>query len=321
MRGRTRNPKSGIWNPRLARATLPLAGLVFCAGLPAAAPAQNATLALAELVEIRDAQLQCLTLGNFYTTIENLNDNFNDDSFLEFDYINDGGGAWIVPPATALPVRQFLPEGFLGTPNTWQGPFLNYQPSRISGPDGDYEEGTLLDLNGALPEQPYYMYTPLGLLDPEAAGGLSLRYYGDAFDQYAVVSHGPDGQAQTPDDLVVSFGTAPTVATVSSARFRAPDTRRRAGPAALQSDWELRIRGYNLGSEATGSAAVLADGVPLAGASAQEWTATQVVLLVPETALEDGDLVAIRTPGGTETRSVAVVVEQEPTAAPQWVLY
>jgi hypothetical protein len=177
----------------------------------------------------------------FFTTIENLDDLVTETETNLFDWINYGGGTKVIDIRTGT----FQPdlEDLLDLPNRWQGNYIaGYHPTRISIDGAGYDPGTPLDFWGT----PYLLFSPLGLLKPETMS-VTLEYYGDTFDRYAIVSLGMDRE-MSEDDVIRLFGTAPTRAALSSVSLSSTPT----------SGTLLLVKGYNFGSEET--AAVMING-------------------------------------------------------------
>lgn len=239
---------------------------------------------------------------NDFTTIENLDDSFSTTVNPEYQRINDGGGALQINPTTGLVRREFLVQGsFAGPPYLTRSSGNEYE-----GSNGDYDEGTPLDLW----LNPYYFYTPLGLVEP-TTGDLSLRYYGDDFDLYTIVSHGPDGQPGGGDDLFEQIAITVTATTVSSAKA-SPQTSRVGLP------WTVAIKGYNLGAS-QGSGRVLVDGK--AGAAVvTSWSPTLVTAELPALPAE-GTPIWLETGSGTVTRQVELIHTEQALTAENWHLY
>lgn len=277
---------------------LPALALATIAGATPAGDQDKAlpTAALLEMNNMATAMEMFYIDHGLFTTLENLDDGPFIPAGRPWQYINDGGGALVFNPLNGVLFRQFFP------PETYPGPYISsYADHRIEGPDGDYDLGTPLDPWGT----PYYFYSPLGLIEPRT-DSISLRYHGDAFDRYTIVSHGPSGQPGG-DDLIHQFGLTITVATISSARVEAPPGKDAA--------YRIRIRGYNLGA-GQGEGEVLFDGEP-SGLSVLEW-APQEVLAEAPTPPEEGTGISLRLDSGAETRTVPLLGLEE-TRVGNWL--
>lgn len=240
---------------------------------------------------------------NRFTTLENLDDTFSNPATPPYDGINDGGGALVFEPGFLLLERKTLAPG----PLTAGPPYLTRNSSRdYEGPGGDYDEGGLLDLWG----NPYYFYSPLGLIEPKTDSISTNRYYGDSFIFYTIVSHGPDGVPSSDDVFQTLPFTLQTTA-ISSARLR-------SSPDRSTLPYTLTIRGFQLGA-AQGTGDVLFNGGS-SGASVTSWGATQVVASLGSVPAE-GTLVSIRTGSGVTSRSVAITNELPPTSVSEWSFY
>ena len=285
-----------------APATLLLISAILLSSSAAAAPGGQ-TATLADLVAIRDAMLSFNIDSSLLTTVENLDDTRSSNTQQPWQFINNDGGAVVVNPSVGIPFRQVL------SASQFPGPYVSYHNSGRSfeGTSGDYDPGAPMSVVSSY--GPIYFYSPLGLIEPRSVD-LSLRYYGDEFDEYTLVSHGPDGVKSNDDIIVPVPGFLITVPVLSSARLVAGGTKGAAQP------YELVVKGYNLGTN-TGDAAVLIDGTPLGG-TIQTWTATRIE--VATSAIPSStSLVSIRLSGGsTAMREVAVVNELPPTSATEW---
>ncbi|GAB4322930.1 MAG: hypothetical protein Kow0059_18170 [Candidatus Sumerlaeia bacterium] len=197
-----------------------------------------------EISNMVQAELLAFLDTGFYTTLENLDDLPYETQNNLFDWIHEGGGALVIDVRTGT----FKPgrENLLDLPNRWQGGYINaYHPSRISLDGAGYDRGTPLDFWGT----PYLLFSPLGLLRPQTQS-VTLEYYGDSFDRYAIVSFGPD-RVMSGDDVIQTFGSAPTRTIISSVTLVNNPT----------SGTLMRIKGYNFGSQGVG-AVVRVNGEP-----------------------------------------------------------
>ncbi|CAN5453620.1 hypothetical protein BH09SUM1_BH09SUM1_06650 [soil metagenome] len=271
---------------------------------PATAKTPGAgTAVLQELSNIRDAENFLYIDSNRLTTIENLDDVLS-GSATNYQNINDGGGALVIDPYYGLPTRQFLNSG------TYFGPYLTAGSNHpYEGPSGAYDEGTPLDLFGT--GQPYYLYSPLGLIEPKS-GTVSLRFYGDAFFDYTLVSHGPDGIMSSDDVIVPIPGFNITHKVISSSRLK-NNTAKSTNP------YVLVIKGYNLGTS-QGTGAVQLNGVDATG-TVTLWSASRIEItfvIAPSLTAP----VTVRTGAGQITNTLATSVDElASTAALHWDVY
>lgn len=182
-----------------------------------------------ELRILAEAEEMVYLDTGYFVSIENLDDLPSNTGNYWFDYINAGGGAVVIDPRTG----RFKPErvDLLQYPHLWLGPYVTYQPGRISVEGAGYDPGTLLDLWG----RPYYLFTPVGLARPPEMS-ITLEIYGDQFDRYAIVSLGVDG-VKSADDIIRWFGFPPSALVISSLR-----------PDMVEPGAEVTIRGYNFGT-------------------------------------------------------------------------
>jgi hypothetical protein len=233
----------------------------------------------AELTSLRTAMEIAFLDTSLFHTLENLDDLPQNSSptFFFNDINNAGAGTPVLLEATGrfLPVPRFL--GAL-----WRGPYITYQQDRIELDEPiEYDLGTPLDFF----DQPYRLYSPLGLVDP-VTETIVLDAVGDRFDRWTILSAGPDQLPGTADDATRQFGGAPTVAVMSGVipLPEAPDprggpiyaTNATAGPIPAGS--LVLIRGYNFGAS-QGSSRLLLDDADLG--PAQSWTGTQIVIQFP----------------------------------------
>lgn len=264
-----------------------------------AAETEKGALTLAEMNSIATAMEFAFLDTGFFTTIENLDDVTNPNPSIFYQYIDDGGGALVIDQDDGVPFRRDLRF-------SWGGPYLQGQfQGRLEGPDGGYDEGTILDLASGV--EPYYFYTPLGLVEPKT-GDLSQRFYGDQFDRYTLVSHGFDAE-RSDDDIILSFGGTITVRTISSARLESLGVK---GAEAFR----LIIRGYNLGSTA---GKILFDGAD-SGLTPENWTSQEVTALLSS---DPGNVaIGVELAGGaTAVRTVEITRNQGDTAVVDWEIY
>lgn len=278
-------------------------------GLGAVALGQSGGPYLADLGAIRTAmEIFYIDSGRF-TTIENLDDTISGTPLRPWNAINDGGGAITVIPGEGFLRRQFIAN--------WNGPYLTFPSQRrVEEADDDYDIGAPFDLNGL---SSIYFYTPLGLLEP-SNNDVSLRYYGDDFDQYVIVTHGANGRFDgnltrnvAGDDIGILIpGFQVTVPAVSSSRI-APAATKSADP------WELTVRGYNLGAGSGANGAVLINGT--ADGELIEWAPTliRVGLAIPP---QPGSEVQVRLSGGAlALRTVTITGEVPELSVTGWHLY
>lgn len=261
--------------------------------------AQGAAEAVAEqeMAVLADAEETVLLDTNFYTTIENLDDLIADYPLNNhFDDINDQGGTRVLDPATGrwTPDRKDLRN----PPMQWMGPYVVFQPSRLTLDGAGYDPGTLLDPWG----RPYYLFTPLGLARP-VEGTITLEFYGDRFDRYAIVSLGPDG-VMSGDDLFRFFGSAPTRLEVSSLT-----------PSSSPTGLAATIRGYHFGPS-QGASRILLDGRDVGAANS--WTDSQIVFHIPAWAASGGIQVEV---GGQLSQPPLTLTITPSRAAGRWTRY
>jgi hypothetical protein len=252
------------------------------------------TAALLDMATMRDAEVWAHLDTNYLHTLENLNDLIDFDTNFYFDDIMDGGGAQVISLLTGrfhpsrLDMRQPL--------HVWQGPYVTFQQGRISIDGAGYDPGTPIDPWG----NPYYFYTPLGLVRP-TLGDITLEMYGDLFNSYAIVSLGYDGDV-SEDDLIVTFGyPPPSVTTISS-----------VNPAMTYPGRTVTVRGYQFGPGQETS------WVELGGRkvdSVESWDDRTIVLRVPPWA-SSGDVQVIRDTRRSNRFPLLVF-----SRARQWTLY
>lgn len=289
------------------RFCLPLVLPLVVAGVATAGAASPSVVAAQSEMATLATQMELVAIDTtFYTTLENLNDlsTVPGDPNDHFDFINDGGGALVIVPSSGRfrsPARLDLlarPAGL-----QWQGPYVSIQPQNTDDENSDYDEGTPLDPWG----NPYYFYTPLGLVAPKTQT-ITLDFYGDDFSQYTIVSHGPDG-AKSADDLTRVVGSGGiTQAAVSSVRI-GPSSARTAA-------YQMRVKGYFFGAT-QGTGDVLVNGSP-AGTIAS-WTNN--LILVDVVALPPvGATITVNRNSGSPLAFTGYLVEG-PSCIDDWTLY
>lgn len=198
-------------------------------------PAPNReSVTLTEMQIIADALIVAWIDINAYVTLENLNDIGADGFEPDYDFIGDGDGTYVIRQHKAVfeTSRQDLTVGFW----LWDGPYVNYQPGRTDANDiFGYDEGTPLDPWGS----PYYFFTPAGLVRPP--NHITQEFYGDYFNQYTIVSFGPDFAYGGDDDIFYQWGDAPTVTSLTSLSVDSV----RVGET-------LSLKGYKFGEQGDG---------------------------------------------------------------------
>lgn len=259
-------------------------------------------LARAEEQSIIEALEVCYIDIGYCVSIENLNDLPGGTPIKEYDNINQLGGTPVIDISTGL----FKP-GLLDltkAPHLWLGPYITYQPSRVSDSGAGYDPGTLIDFWN----KPYYFFSPLGLLLPDSRS-VSLDLYGDYFDRYAIVSLGPDGVV-SDDDIVSFFGGAPTKTVIS-----------RASPPEAYAGDTITVRGYNLGS-AKSHGRIFPGSIYLGDKQMSEiisWSDRSVSFKLSENA-ESGDLKIISQGSESNTLHFKVLNKTSRVQIP-WELY
>ncbi|MCX7011092.1 MAG: IPT/TIG domain-containing protein [Candidatus Sumerlaeota bacterium] len=276
-----------------------LLGFLLACATEERARAQGAAEAVAEqeMAVLTDAEETVLLDTGFYTTIENLDDLIAYYPLNNpFDDINDQGGTRVLDPDTGrwTPDRKDLRN----PPMQWMGPYVVFQPSRITLDGAGYDPGTLLDPWG----RPYYLFTPLGLARP-VEGTITLELYGDRFDRYAVVSLGPDG-VMSGDDLFRFFGSAPTRLAVSSLT-----------PSSSPVGQPATIRGYHFGAS-QGASRILLDGREIG--AADSWADHEIVFHIPAWATSGGVQVEV---GGVPSQPPLALAITLSRANPIWRQY
>ncbi|MCX7000847.1 MAG: IPT/TIG domain-containing protein [Candidatus Sumerlaeota bacterium] len=255
------------------------------------------TATLAELQTLADAMTVVYLDTGYYVSIENLNDLLSNNTVYDFDNINNGGGTWVIDPATAL----FKPQmaNLTVPPHLWQGPYVTYQDSRISLTGSGYDRGTLLDFWGT----PYYLFSPAGLVRTDQHV-ITLELYDDYFDSYAIVSLGPDG-VMSSDDLIYTFGEPPTRLVLTSLSVQ----------SAYRGD-TVRLRGYNFGAGGSGNSRLLLGAMTINAISS--WSDRQIEFTVPSGAASGN--VSVEK-GQEVSNGLPLTILEHPSAAAHWLLY
>ncbi len=281
-------------------AVLP-AALLYLAAAPA--PVSNPaplgareTAALADMAALRDAEIAAWLDTGYFVPLEALNDMLESQTLYYFDDIMYGGGAQVLSLQTgnflAHRVDVRLP------PHRWGGPYVNFQQGRFSLDGAGYDPGTPTDPWG----NPYYLFSPLGLVQPWS-GTVTLDLYGDTFDRWTLVSLAADG-VMSADDLIVPFEASfgpPTTLVISSL---APS---RAAPGT-----HVTVRGYNFGA-AQGTSRIELDGRTVG--TVVSWGDRTVVFAVPAGAAS-GPVVVVRDMSRSNARLLRV-----PAAVSRWAQY
>jgi hypothetical protein len=232
----------------------------------------------------------------YYFSIENLNDLAYGSPIHYFDDINYGGGTAVIDLRTG----QFKPErvNLLEPVLKWKGPYITYDVNRITQTGEGYDIGTLLDFW----YNPYYLFSPVGLARP-ASMSITQELYGDAFDTYAIVSLGPDGQ-KSDDDIKAYFGVPPTSLVVSSV-YPTP---------AIVSEI-IAVRGYNFG-DSQGESYIELNSKSIN--NVEYWSDRQIRMELPSDA-QSGLLSVIV--GDERSNELLITVRTEASAAGLWTFY
>jgi hypothetical protein len=287
--------------------------ILLVAFAPTTARSQEMAI-LASALEI------CALDTTYYVPLEALNDVSDPNAVPAYDYIDHNGGTYVIKPWEGCfrPSRVALTTAFF----PWRGPYVTFQPGRTQIGTSPYDEGSPLDPWG----NPYLFFSPLGLLRGDT-GSLTLEYYGDQFDRYAIVSFGPD-VVKSADDLIYFFGGGVTSSVISS--LRGPTTvALTSGPFAADSLRASQAADYRV----VPGAALTIRGVNLfsnSGESSVYWGATQlsdvvstntreITVAVPQ-GLDGIDDLRIVIPGVGQTNAVRVQLLTMSDAA-LWALY
>jgi hypothetical protein len=252
--------------------------------------------ALSDMAAMRDAEVIAYLDTGCLHPLEDLNDLLSSQTNYYFDNIMDGGGAQTISTITG----RFYPQrvDVRWSPHVWGGPYLTYQQGRFSIDGAGYDPGTPLDPW----DNPYYLFTPLGLVRP-TLGMITLELYGDAFDRYAIVSLGNDG-VMSDDDIILKFEGStfgpPTLTTISS-----------LVPAAAIAGQRVTVRGYNFGGTQGASRLELA-GAPVTLVS---WGDRAIAFDVPARS-SGGEVVVVRATQRSNAFLLRVLV-----GARHWSLY
>lgn len=254
--------------------------------------------AILDMQAMRDAEIIAYLDTNYIHTLENLNDIIGAVPNYFFDDIMDQGGAQVLDTNTA----DFRPQRLdvRIPPNVWLGPYVSFQQGRWSIDGAGYDPGTPIDPW----DSPYYLFSPIGLVRP-TLGTVTLELYGDYFNEYTIVSLGPDGR-MSEDDIMVGFGGGfplPRRTVLSSLR-----------PSSGPPGQPITIRGYNFGS-AQDESTVDLGGQPIPQSSILSWSGTEILFRIPSGA-GSGDVVVNR--GYTQSNTFRLEVT---TPARHWLLY
>jgi len=330
--------------PRFSLLVRAAAGLMALFAMTARAADDTAiTSATAEMQILATAEGICaLAYTTYYVSLETLNDSNSIASDPPYDYLNYDGGTYVIAPRRGL----FLPSrvDLLNGPNPyserWDGPYVTSFPNGVQTAAGPYDLGTPLDPWG----NPYYLFTPLGLARGDI-GQVTFELYGDLFDQYTIVSAGPNGvidggpngASADSDDIRCKFGSIPTEPVISSLRepptsnlsLQSVDAAKMALAAkplsvrvsssgsmfyAAPGD-ALLIRGYNLGTS-QGTSRVLFGKVELT--DVRTWSKVAIVVGLPVT-LAGTNTLTVEV-SGVATNGLLLSLGPR-NAAHDWTLY
>lgn len=289
------------------------------------------TAALQNMQALAQAEETCAIQTGYFVALEALNDTGNDLSYIPWDFINYGGGSYVLRPDDGyfLTSRRTFSFDFLGFPY-WGGPYLTYQSGTTQTGDTPYDKGSLLDPWG----NPYYFYSPLGLLRGDTGKVSAMELYGDAFGTYTIVSHGPDG-VMSDDDLARSLGVGISYAVLTS--LRGPGVTAGTGAGAgkpgaktaaahapslpltftAKTDSPVTLRGQNLGAPAA-DAHVTFDGAALD--TVTTWTTRAIQFTFPPALGGKSGALAIQR-GAASTNALSVSITAPPNAITEWALY
>ena len=208
------------------------------------------TAAWVSMQSMAEALVLCALDTTYYVSLESLDDLPYTNTHAPFDYVNNGGGLYVIRPAEGRFRTQRI--NLLTGYNQWNGPYITYQSGTIQEGTTPYDQGSPLDPWG----NPYYFFTPLGLVRGDQ-GTITLELYGDAFDRYTIVSLGPDG-IMSSDDLIYSFEGGISILAISSLRGAAVKS---IGSDAFSAPAgsSVTLRGQNLGSSQSDGLVMLND--------------------------------------------------------------
>lgn len=277
------------------------------AAKPLRSPDPWTAAALAEMSTLADAEEICAAETGYYVALEALNDQSTQNPYRPWDYINDGGGCYVIRPAEG----RFRAGGridYLFGPLAWSGPYVTYQDGKFQTGTTPYDQGSPLDPWG----NPYYFFTPLGLVLGDD-GTVDLELYGDRFDRYTIVSLGPDG-VMSGDDLAYQFGVGVSITALSSVRPAAPagkvsgkdaakPGKADAGTTYLQAGDGAILRGVNLGTASGG--AVLFNGATVD--TVTSWTTREIRLNLPAGLGGQSGTLSVQR-GAAQTNGLAVTI-------------
>ncbi|MFP4581343.1 MAG: hypothetical protein ACLFQ6_11485 [Candidatus Sumerlaeia bacterium] len=257
----------------------------------AAAYSEMSTLAQAETHVWLDIR--------YYVSLENLDDLSQSNINPSYDFIGDGGGTPVLETATAdfEDTRQDLLSGFF----TWKGPYVTYQQGKTDEDNiHGYDRGTPLDPWG----NPYFLYSPLGLVQPPMS--ISQSGYGDGFDRWAIVSYGPDRQFDGGDDLIYYFGSGPTRPTLSA-----------LSPTSATLGQLVEIRGYNLDAP---DLSLYFDEVAM-NEAIESKSGTSISLRILPTIPSGMASITVQRPGSNPSRALDLLIYRKKTGASHWKEY
>jgi hypothetical protein len=303
----------------------------------------SSALARAEMQAMADAETASNIRTRFFVSLETLNDLPTSGSISgPYDYINLEGGTFVIPPLVGLidpPLRINLlanPDPNLRWP---EFPFITYQQGRVQDEPGFYELGTPLDPWG----NPYLLFTPLGLVRGDI-GRVTFELYGDFYDDYRIVSLGPDGvlgggpTGSLPGGDDIDYAMAggvqgPVISSIRDAPAGSFVLGADAAKAVLnaapltvtpspdgsvfhaEAGDAIAVKGYGLGS-GQGSH-VLFGLVELS--DVRFWYDNMIILVLPEDLLGRQELTV--EIGGQPTNFLVLEIDEVVTAARHWERY
>ncbi|MCX7626284.1 MAG: IPT/TIG domain-containing protein [Candidatus Sumerlaeaceae bacterium] len=274
-----------------------------------------------EMPLLANALEMCALDTTYYVPLEALNDTSDPAAIPAYDYIDNDGGTNVIKPSEGKfsPSRVRLTHAYF----PWRGPYLTFQRGRTLATGEPYDQGSPLDPWG----QPYYFFSPLGLLRGDS-GSVTLELYGDQFDRYTIVSLGLDS-VKSADDLVYSFGSGVSTTAISSLRgphvvgvSPGPLARRDSGSSetpdyVVASGSPLTIRGVNLFNDA-GLAEVFWGSTRLRDVVTTN--PREITVVIPPVLEGTNELVVV-APGKATTNSVRLQITAPTSQGELWYLY
>lgn len=297
---------------------------------PMAIPDPRVSAAQQNMQAMAQQEEACAIETGYFVALESLNDGSVTNTLRPWEYINDNGGSYAIRPEEGRfrPNRITFRFDIFSYPH-WGGPYLTYQSGTTQTENTPYDKGSPLDPWW----NPYYFFSPLGLLRGDTGDVSSVELYGDHFGTYTIVSLGPDG-VMSNDDIAYSLGVGVNVVALTS--LRGADVTTETGSAKpsgktapsyatsisnptfkVMADSPVILRGCNLGTPAA-DARLIFNGEALD--TVTTWTTRAIHFKFPPSQGGKSGPLAIQR-GAATTNALSVKVVAPPNAITRWPLF